>query len=122
MRDLRFSDASGDIVISDFDLDFVSGTEALAQRLAAKLRLFRGEWFLNQRAGVPWFRDVLGNKQPRGEVVRAAIRQPILSDPEVDSIQRLDVEYDGETRALSVRARILSTSGEEVDIDAGLGV
>ena len=108
MRELSGLD---DIEIASGDLVVVSGVDALVQRLTEKLRLFRGEWFLDARAGVPWVRDVLGSKSPRGEVVRGAIRQPILDDDEVIDITDFDIDFIGQSRQLEVSMDIESVYG-----------
>lgn len=110
MRELAGLD---DIQIEGGDLALVSGADALAQRLTEKLRLFRGEWFLDTRIGVPWFRDVLGSKSPRGEVVQGAIRQPILDDDEVIEITRFEIDFDGDTRKVRMDMGIRSVYGDQ---------
>lgn len=79
----------------------VSGPEYVKQKIASRLRFFLGEWFLDQRLGVPYFRDVLG-QNPQIEVIRSILRQVILSVQEVTTISQLDLTHDKDERTLAV--------------------
>ena len=46
---------------SDGGLAMVTGAEAAGQHIRQRLRFFRGEWFLDTTAGMPWLDQVLGS-------------------------------------------------------------
>ena len=101
----------GDLVVTDNDLAIVEGDQATAQRLEQRLRLWRGEWFLDRTAGVPWLRDVIGQR-PREQVITGLLRTVILDDPEVAGVEGLELDFVGDTRILRVDLRVRLTDGE----------
>lgn len=110
----------GDIELSEpvngkRSIVLVSGPEYVKQKLSSRLRFFLGEWFLDQRLGVPYFRDVLG-QNPQLEVVRSIFRQVILSVQEVTTINRLDLAYDKDERTLGVSFECALVGGGVLDV------
>lgn len=77
------------------------GPRYVRQKIAARLRFFLGEWFLDTRLGVPYYRDVLITN-PDLNVVRSIFRQVILSVQEVASLDKLELSFDSESRALAI--------------------
>lgn len=105
-----------DLRIEGFDLHLISGADATAQRLAQKLRLFRGEWFLNTAAGVPWFQEVLGRNDPRGEVIASIFRATLIDDPGVEELLEFDVGYEGVDRILTVNFKVKAIDGQVIEV------
>lgn len=111
MRDfLLFED---DLVIENFDLVIGQGFPITAQRIEQNLRLWLGEWFLDTSAGVPWLRDILGGR-PNASLISAILRSQVLSDPDVDEILALTVDYGGTNRQLDINWRARLVNGIEV--------
>ncbi|KVE37668.1 hypothetical protein [Burkholderia sp. BDU5] len=107
----RKLDADGDYVFGGGDADFlVNVPEAVAQAVQTRLRLLRGEWFLDTTVGMPWATDVLG-KYTSG-TYDAAIRQCILGTQGVTEITNYSSSVDSETRKLSVTATINTIYGD----------
>ncbi|KWC56578.1 hypothetical protein [Burkholderia ubonensis] len=107
----RKQDADGDYVFGRGDADFlVNVPEAVAQAVQTRLRLLRGEWFLDTTVGMPWATDVLG-KYTSG-TYDAAIRQCILGTQGVTEITNYSSSVDPETRKLSVSATINTIYGD----------
>ena len=75
----------------------IEGVEQVRQRLVSRLRFFRGEWFLDLRQGIPYYRDVLV-KNPRSPAIRSLFRRVILDTPGVLSLPRLDLVIDERAR------------------------
>lgn len=74
---------------------------AVAQRLSIRLRFFLSEWFLNKRAGTPWFEQVF-IKDPSVTGIRALLTKIATGTPGVESVQALEVDYDEDERSLAV--------------------
>ncbi|KVP84559.1 hypothetical protein WJ95_20585 [Burkholderia ubonensis] len=107
----RKQDADGDYVFGGGDADFLVNTpETVAQAVLTRLRLLRGEWFLDTTAGMPWATDVLG-KYTSG-TYDAAIRQCILGTQGVTEITNYSSSVEPETRKLSVTATINTIYGD----------
>lgn len=87
----------------------VDSPECVGQAVETRLRLLRGEWFLDTREGTPYATDILGkNNQPTYD---AAIRDRILGTEGVTGI----VSYSSEllpSRKLRVEARIDTQFGQ----------
>ena len=115
MRDLRLTD--GDLTISGLDLQLIDGGQAVAQRLTQKLKLFRGEWFLDRRAGVPYFRDIIGQKTARSGVISTIIKRVIQDDPDVDRLESFGLEFDGVGRNLEINFSARLTNGSTIDLE-----
>jgi len=103
----------GDIVISGND---TVTTDATAQRLRQKLLLWRGEWFLDRRAGFPYLQRVLGQR-PRPEVVGSLVRQLVERDPDVQSVDALNLEFDETARRLRVSFAARLRNGDTANLE-----
>ncbi len=79
----------------------VTGVGYVRQKISTRLRFFLGEWFLDQREGVPYYRDVFV-KNPDLAVIRSVFRQVIQSVQEVREIRTLTVAYNRADRTLGV--------------------
>jgi len=84
--------------------------ETTAQQLRIALRLFLGEWFLNRRIGVPYYRDVFV-KNPKVDLVRVLFRRCILANANVEAVSRLDLDYDPGARTLVVDFEAILVDG-----------
>ena len=92
----------------DWDLDFtggnitmLSGVEEIRQKAKIRLQFFKGEWFLDQRVGLPYFQEIL-EKGTSLTVVSNRLRTAVETTPGIASITYWKADYDGITRSLSV--------------------
>lgn len=93
-------DANGDLLVERGDLALVDGLDAIAQHVAIRLQFFQGEWFLDQRVGIPYFQQVLV-KAPNLTAVRSLLRDAVTTTPGVIAIVKFDLEL-GVDRTLRV--------------------
>lgn len=107
--DLKLDD-DGDLALENDDLVLLDGVDAIVQDVAVRLRTFKGEWFLDQRIGIPYLQQILGQK-PRLMAIKAIYRAAILTTPGVTGVDDLQVTYDGKTRSISVSFTGQSTEG-----------
>lgn len=107
MTDARLEPTTGDLWVSaDGTVALTSAyLEDVRQRLMIRLQLFAGEWFLNTRIGVPYYRDVLV-KVPNYTVIRALIRGRILTDVDVVAVPRLEMSLSGRTLSVDFDATL----------------
>lgn len=101
-------DANGDLVIP---VQFVSGLQAVIQRVKIRLQMFRGEWFLNQELGVPYYQEVLGHKFDKAKTL-SIFRQPIITTPGVIELISISVTFDPHTRLMSISFRAITGFGD----------
>lgn len=95
-------------------LRLVTGAGAVRDRLFVALSTQLGEWFLDERDGVP-YDQILGGKLTQSEV-SAILRRRILLDPEVSRIDSLQVTQNA-ARQVSVTAEVQTTAGDSIYIE-----
>lgn len=91
----------GDLVLENGTTKPIDGAEYARQRIECDLSLFLGEWFLDKREGIPYFRDVL-IKNPNPAVVRSIFRSTILKVPGIVDVPTLDIVLDKSARRMTV--------------------
>jgi hypothetical protein len=111
-RDLLSTPDGAGLELVDGDLALAYGLEAIAQDVRQALELVRGEWFLDEEAGTPWFQDVLGQKQPNLAIARASLVSRILGRKGVKELVSFDMSFDSASRALSVSFEVSTDVGE----------
>lgn len=105
----RKLDSSGDYTFGT-GADFYSDSpEAVAQAIATRLKLWRGEWFLDRSEGTPYLEEVLGERRTRSPDV--AVKQRILGTPGVTEIRSFSAVFDESTRALTIHATVETEFG-----------
>lgn len=101
MSDFALDPLTGDLAISAGKLAIVTGRDAVAQRLSVRLKLFRGDWFLNQLDGIP-YHDLILPKRVSAGVRREVFRRAIAELRGVSQVLALDLQIDPKTRVLTV--------------------
>ena len=100
-HDLALSAATHDLIIVDKDLVLINNAERVAQQIKITLLAFLGEWFLDQRFGVPYLESVM-IKNPNMAFIRGILRGKILDVPDVKSVDALSTQLNVKTRTLTV--------------------
>lgn len=95
-------DASGNLAL-------VHDGEAVGQHARARLMFWRGEWFLNEEAGVDWTRYVLGRAPSEQPITEAVIKREIQATPGVSAIVEFDAAYDRASRGLRMDRVLIVT-------------
>lgn len=88
----------------------INSPEAVAQSVLTRLKLWRGEWFLDVTEGTPYQQGVLGTG--KREKVEPAIRQRILEGQGVKALTAFDISIDPDERTVSINATIDTIYGE----------
>lgn len=83
---------------------------ACAQDLWIRLQHFLGEWYLDRREGVPYFRTLFRKGFSRS-AVDSMFRRALLSSPFVEDVVSLTMELDRAARALAVAFTVLRVDG-----------
>lgn len=113
----RAMDDSGDYKLGGNSAFFVNSPEAVTQAIQTRLRLWRGEWFINTKDGTPWATNVLG-KRKLGRIPDTAIKQRILGTQGVTDIVSFVSTFNGETRSLTVNATVNTKYGQATVTEA----
>ena len=116
--DLKLDPITHDLAFDDNgDLTLVDGVERIVQQSKIRLRTFRGEWFADERVGMPYYQRILGVKPLRKAVVVADIRAAELGVSGVRDVYDIVFDYDATTRTASVTFRAVTTDGEPITFD-----
>lgn len=108
---VRALDSDGDMRFGHGPADFLrDSAEAIAQVVLTRLKLWRGEWFLDTEEGTPWAGSVLGERTQ--DQIEPALRLRILETPGVTGIVSFDLAIDPDARAASLAIEIATVYGE----------
>jgi hypothetical protein len=102
---VRAMTATGDMTFGQSGSNFfVNSPQAVAQLITTRLKLWVGEWFLDQTAGTPWSTQILGTGTK--QLYDSVIRTVILNTPGVIGIS----EYSSSltNRSLAVTAQVVT--------------
>ena len=114
-RNFYIDPETKDLVIDNFNLKLTSTLgEHLAQKIENQLKTFRGEWFLNQSIGIPYYQDIL-KKQVNIDTVTSIFRNAILNVEGVDRIIDLSVLLDTAEREYNLTFKVKADTGEETE-------
>lgn len=90
---------AGDLVIENGHFVIARGIDYTRQQLSIRFRFFHREWFLDQREGIPYYRDVFV-WNPNLDVIRSLFRRVALRTPGVVALPKFEVLYTSSTRTL----------------------
>ncbi len=98
-------DGRGNLVIEQ-------GLEAVRQRVLQRLHFVRGEWFLSDSDGVPYYQDIFGQPYNEGLAARV-IASEILKVTGVADAEVLSISLDPPAgRRLSLALRVETDFGQ----------
>jgi len=109
MRTWYFKDGEP-ILDPSGNIKIIEGVESLSENIDQRLQLFKGKYFMDTTAGIPYFEDII--KKPVDPGLAASIlNAEILKEPEVKSIGSVSVDLDRNTRGFKYDATINSIFG-----------
>jgi hypothetical protein len=106
---------TGDLDLSGGLLKLTSGADAVRQKLFIRLGLHLGEWFLDQRVGMPYHRDFL-QKNPSMVTMESVLRKAITTCPGVASLDQFSL-FLGSNRVLSVTFEAKTLDGTPIVVE-----
>ena len=93
---------------------WITGVEAVRQRLENRLKIWQGEYFKDETIGLDW-NDIF-NGDVNTETLKILIRAELLSDEYVDAVTNLEVSFNRENRKINVsfqsKGNLGTTNGE----------
>ena len=75
-----------------------------------------GEWFLDQRLGIPYFEQVF-IKNPNLSVLNNLFRGVVANSPGIAEVQEFSLAINSATRALTVTFLAKTSSGETINFN-----
>lgn len=112
-------DSDHDVAIVSNAPVLVSGADEVLQRLKNRLKTFEGEWFLDTRIGLPFYREIFV-KNPRGDRVASYIKREIINTPGVLELLEYTQTIGTSARTLTVSFKVLATDGAIIEHSEGL--
>lgn len=107
---LKIDPATNDV---QFPLVKLTGADAVAQKIQSRWRFFLGEWFLDLREGMPYYRDVF-KKNFDLAVIRGTFLKTARNTAGVASVRSLDLRVDNAARKLYVENFVAITDEGEI--------
>ncbi len=104
MTDLLLDPSTHDLDLSSGTVELATGADAIAQHIRVRLRLCLGEWFLDERVGVPYFQEILGQRRTaaRAAFTDQVLREVVSTTPGVLALTEFSSTFVGLTRELQV--------------------
>jgi len=119
MADIKLSFAGQQPTLfigNEGNLQLVTGVEAVDQQLRLRLKFFLGEHFLDERQGIPFYREVFV-KNPNLRLLRTIFSTAIRTTPGVSSLDFIDVSVDSASRTLNITFSATTDTGETLTYD-----
>jgi len=116
MIDLKI-DANNELVIQNGDLVLTSDEDdAIAQHIRQRLRVIKGEWFLDRTLGLPLF-DLILEKNPNSNLVATLFKQIILETPGVTKLNTYTQDFDKRARTLTISFEATFSTGSTLPFE-----
>lgn len=110
-RDFARDLTTGELVISKGDLAGVYESDAIVQDIKQYMQLFKGEWYLDQTAGVPYWEKVFVANPDLG-ALNAMFKSELEKVAGVRSVKSLSLNFKKATRELVVNFTVDTDNGE----------
>lgn len=109
-----------DLVFENNNLVIIEKNEFIKQILTARLRTLLGECIYDTNLGIPYLEEILGKKRSQN-IVEDYFKKVILETPGVIKLIKFDLEFNVNTRELTITFDVQATDGiitinEEVEI------
>ena len=104
-------DDDGDEFADETGLAMTGDLDGIRQQVMLRLGFFKGEWFLDEERGVPWYEEIL-IKSPNLIRIREIFREAILSVSGIREVTYLDLRFTAFARTLDVNFRASTDLGE----------
>lgn len=107
---------TGDYIFGFGNTSFLTDTDAVAQAINTKLKLFQGEFWENTGEGLPFFQQIAG-QQISAEEINLLIQERILQVPNVTEIISLSGQIDKTSRKYSASITVRTSFGTTVEVN-----
>ena len=111
MSDIMLDPLTGDISISKNMVRLTkTNAEEVRQKVEIRLKTFRGEWFANVRAGLPYFQSMFG-KNITKSFIDTQIKTTVLKTSGVTSMKEFSSSINPKTREYSANIKVITDEG-----------
>jgi hypothetical protein len=109
---------SGDIDLTNGELSWVTGADAIRQDIEMHLAAWLNETVYDRSAGMPYI-QVIFKRGINENVVRFIVTDQLMARPGVTDVLELLTTFDRESRELTITGTVRIDTGESVRFDAG---
>jgi len=110
---VRKLDDLGDMVFGRQHEYYEDEANGVAQDVMTRLKLWKGQWFLDTDEGTPWIQEILGKHLGAD----AVIKKRIVETDGVKSLDDFEAILDPDTRVLTISATITTIFGDTATIE-----
>lgn len=107
-------DSNGNVDVSKKALVIIDGLDALKEHIQQKYSMFLTEYFLDERAGIPYYENIL-IKGYNPFNVETILKRVLYNIDEVYSIDSFVIDFDKENRKANVSFTCTSQFGTITD-------
>ena len=104
-------DDEGDEYADATGLAMTGDLPGIKQQVTLRIGFFKGEWFLDEERGVPWYEEIIV-KNPNLIRIREIFRDAILSVTGIREVTFMELLFSAYIRTLSVNFRASTDLGE----------
>jgi hypothetical protein len=116
LQDLRLDPVTGDLDVATGGLVLTQGPDATRQRLEGRLSLQLAEWFLDERIGFPYQRDVFKRHTTRSlSLLESTYRRCIATCPGVKSLRSFSMRQEA-NRVLRISFVAINDENEPIEV------
>ena len=112
--DILLDRETNDVVVVGSDLALTSGQQGIEQHLKQRLQTFFGEWFLDNRIGVPYFQQIL-KKNINPSVVEDLIVSEIINTDGIVEIIDLETNLEKAIREFQIEFKARTIEGDVIN-------
>lgn len=112
--ELATNPTTGDLAFPPY---IVRGPDAILQKIRQRFKFFKGEWFLDQRLGVPYLQSIF-IKAPNQIFIDAVFSAVLSGTPGVASVASFSSSLDRPSRTLTVNFQVQLVDGTTVTAQA----
>lgn len=114
---LAIDQVTNDLGLDDAgNLSMATNAEAVGQHVRQRLGTFKGEWFLDTEAGVPWLDEILG-RQVDLSLAEAVMKKEIMETEGVTEITSFSISSARSVRSINAsRISVMTDYDQEASI------
>ena len=109
-------DDNHDLVFVNNDLALTDAKQGTIQKIKQKLKFIKGEYFLNEDLGIPYYENILV-KNPDLALIESIYIRALQEIEEITEIESFNLNFDPQTRNLSVNFEVRDSDNNSININ-----
>lgn len=109
-------DENHDLKFVNNNLAFVENEYFVKQKIKQRLLLFKGEWFLDETVGIPYFEDVFVKDVKLSRIEALYIRE-VQKIEEIEEITAFEINLDNKNRKLNIYFAVKDRENNIIEVN-----